>query len=150
MQTGRDINNSQYSNLSTKITTLEMVDTFHAMHCTSYKYSEADIFWLRIHIVLWTRDINNMLDYVSVWTDEFEKITTTDHEWRSLLVWSTWTKVVLPDPAIPSTKIHVGRFDCPAFWSEQTDGEFPDSACGAGASAIVVDIYRISCILHPM
>lgn len=89
-----------------------------------------------------------MLDNVSVWTDEFEKITTTDHEWRSLLVWSTWTKVVLPDPAIPSTKIHVGRFDCPAFWSEQT--EFPDSACGAGASAIVVDIYRISCILHPM
>lgn len=80
MQTGRDINNSQYSNLSTKITILEMVDTFHAMHCTSYKYSKADIFWLRIHIVLWTRDINNMLDYVSVWTDEFEKITTTDHE----------------------------------------------------------------------
>lgn len=95
-----------------------MVDIFYVMYSISYKYSKVDIFWLRIYIVLWIRDINNMLDYVFVWIDEFEKIIIIDYEWRLLFVWSIWIKVVLFDFVILSIKIYVGCFDCFVFWLE--------------------------------
>lgn len=54
----------------------------------------------------------------------------------------TWTKVVLPDPAIPSTKIHVGVFDCSVFLPELLDDDESSGTCAGYASAIV-DMDRI-------